>query len=131
MNIRLSKEHGLNPTVPLCFYCQQPKNEIILMGANGGREAPKNAVFDKVPCGTCKDYMRQGVILISVRDGEESKAKDNPYRTGGWWVLKQEACESVFGGIDFNKQRVMFIPDAVAEKVGLTKVPKTEPQTEG
>lgn len=91
--IQLSKEHGLNPSVMLCFFCHEPKG-INLLGrlSPKGRErafgheasklasyndvdddaaAPRQAVYDREPCDKCKEYMQLGIILISVRDGEE------------------------------------------------------------
>ena len=32
MSISLHKEHGLNPTMDTCFYCNEPK-DILLVGA--------------------------------------------------------------------------------------------------
>jgi hypothetical protein len=66
--------------------------------------------------------MAQGVIIISVKDGETDH--DNPYRTGGWWVVKDEAIKKAFSG-DFLKsvlnKRVMFIEDQFADKFGLPR----------
>ena len=31
-SIRLSPAHGVNPTIPICFWCGNEKNEIALMG---------------------------------------------------------------------------------------------------
>src|SRR5574344_1275048 len=68
MAISLSEKHGLNPMIPKCFVCGEDKNIIALMGRlPGDREAPRNAVIDREPCGKCKEYMKAGVILISVR----------------------------------------------------------------
>ena len=86
--IKLSPKYGLNCAIPLCFFCNKAKNEILLPGRlPGDVEAPRNAVWDKKPCQECAGYMQQGIILISVKDGE-SGAGDNPYRTGGWCVVK-------------------------------------------
>lgn len=37
-SIKLSPKHGVNPTIPVCFFCGKPKNEIALMGRMGGKE---------------------------------------------------------------------------------------------
>ena len=31
-SIRLSKEHGVNPAIPICYFCGEEKNEIVLAG---------------------------------------------------------------------------------------------------
>lgn len=82
-------------------------------------ESMHGKVVTKEPCSKCQDYIKQGIILISVKDGESG---DNPYRTGGWAVVKQEAAEKIFNGIDFNKQRICFVEDEVWNRVGLGKL---------
>ena len=84
-SIRLSKEHGLNPTIPICFVCNKPKNEIALLGSCYHGKAPQYLCMDKVPCEQCLQYMEQGTILISVKDGESESSKDNPYRQAVGW----------------------------------------------
>lgn len=122
--LRLSPEHGVNPTIPKCFLCGEDKNEIILMGKlKGDVEAPRGAVFDYEPCDKCKEHMNQGVILISV-DEEKSKGDmKNPYRTGGWCVVKDEVVGRMVTDPELRetilKQRVAFIPDDAWELLGL------------
>jgi hypothetical protein len=114
MRIPLSPKHGVNPAIPLCFFCHKPKNEIVLPGhLPGDVEAPRSAVWDMRPCDTCEGYMKQGIILISCRDGESG---DNPYRTGGWVVIKEEALKRMIdpGALldDILKKRFTFVHDA-------------------
>jgi len=70
--------------------------------------------IDMEPCDKCKKYMEDGIIFISVRDGERG---ENPYRTGGWVVVKEEVIPE-----HMRKQRVYFIEDAVWNKLGLPPV---------
>ncbi len=121
--IRISAKHGVNPAIPVCFFCGKDKNEIVLPGRIGGHqdlEAPKHAVWNKEPCDECKGWMAQGVILISVRDGESG---DNPYRTGRWVVVTDEALKRVIkpGPLLENalKNRMAFMPDEAWERSGL------------
>ena len=39
--MRIDK-NGLNPTIPLCYYCGKEKNQIVLTGAEGSKWARKN-----------------------------------------------------------------------------------------
>ena len=114
-SIRLSKKHGLNPAVPVCFYCGQDKNQVLLPGRlPGDREAPRHAVWNMEPCETCQGYMQQGIILISVK--EEYGGDSNPFRTGGWLVLKEEAIrQMVDAGLaeQVCESRWAFVPDNV------------------
>lgn len=104
-----------------CFFCNEPK--YILMDKRLKNTLPRNAIYDKEPCDKCKGYMEQGIIIISVRDDETDR--ENPYRTGGWWVVKEEA----FKNIPMDKElkdtilrsRVVFMEDSVCEKIGLEK----------
>jgi hypothetical protein len=150
-SIRVSKEHGVNPCIPLCYFCQEPKNELLLLGAlPGDAEAPRNMVFDDDPCDKCKEHMKLGVILISVsNDSEAKEAKEreahrdyqermvhatkkrrpflaNPYRTGGWVVVREEFIRRVVKpeatAENIIRKRAAFIPDEVWDIVGLPRV---------
>lgn len=126
-SIRLSPRHGLNPAIPICFYCGEEKNEIIIAGhLRGDEQAPHHAVWDRIPCDECRDWMKQGVILISVKDG--CPAAINPHRTGGWCVvkdnfihemrkvMKEESKTSLDSAL---RHRVMFLEDRVWSMLGL------------
>lgn len=117
-SIKLSKKHGVNPTIPKCFVCNEDKNEIILMGRlKDDAEAPKNVCFDNEPCNKCKEHMRKGIIMISVKDGE--KDTDNPYRTGGWIVLKEDAFPNM--SEEIKRVRMCFVPDSVWDELNLPR----------
>lgn len=118
-SIRLHPEHGLNPTIPTCFFCGEPKNEVALLGAAFKGKAPMHLCIDKQPCEKCKGWMEQGVIFCSVRDGETG---DNPYRTGKWCVVKTEAVERWPEDelrVRILKTRFCFIEDKVWATLGL------------
>ena len=61
--IKLSPKHGLNPTIPVCFWCGEERNEVALLGHIGdGRkleefEAPMHMVIDYEPCEKCRANM--------------------------------------------------------------------------
>ena len=82
--IKVSPKYGLNPTIPVCFWCGKEKNEIALLGrisskkivntAWGGQstkvvdsdmEAPRNMILDYEPCDECKENMSKGVTLMA------------------------------------------------------------------
>lgn len=113
-SITISPKHGVNPEIPLCFFCHKPKNEILLPGVmKGDMEAPHNAVWDRVPCDDCAAFMKDGIILISV---ENEESGDNPYRTGSWCVVKDSFFDHVhiqpLSLVDhIKKARVAFLPD--------------------
>ncbi len=88
----------------LCFYCGEPSGVVL-----DKRLKPilAHGVYNMEPCTKCENYMQQGVILISATEeslnemSEEAKKWEqenhhspfipNPWRTGGFWVIKDEA----------------------------------------
>ena len=131
-NIQLDLEYGLNPSLSTCFLCGED-NEIILFGRltpaqrkalnSKDGQAPHRICVDKRPCTKCEGYMKQGIILISI---DEAKSTDttNPYRTGGWCVVKEEVIKRLdlqSPELEDNilESRVAFIPDEVWNMMGL------------
>lgn len=111
--IKLHKQYGLNPSLSKCHLCGEPK-DIILFGSGLKGEAPHESYFDKKPCRNCRDLLKQGVMLISVRDGEKI---GNPFRTGKLVVITDEGFRKTFGAIP--PERVAYIEDSVGEQAGL------------
>lgn len=109
------------PTMPVCFLCQKEKGEIALLGAawKGDREPPMKMCMDKEPCDQCKALMKRGIILISVRNGKQDP--DNPYRTGAWVVIKEEAAAKIFTDPMVFQVRAAFIEDELWDKLHLPR----------
>ena len=100
-SIKLSPKHGVNPCIPICFFCQQERNEIVLFGKidREDSEAPMKAVVDYEPCDECKKKFAEGVLLIEVTQSPEVVnmpiAKD-AYPTGRYVVVRPEALNGDF-----------------------------------
>jgi hypothetical protein len=126
--VRLSKKHGLNPSIKQCYFCGEG-DEIILFGSAfpGGEAAPHQAVYDKQPCQKCANLMKQGIMLIQVRDGESG---ENPYRTGMLCVVKDAAIREIVQpeelAEDICKKRMCFVPVAAWTQLGLPSTPSEE-----
>ena len=120
MGIRFSPRHGVNPSIGVCYFCNEESGELILPGKlRGDAEAPRKAVWHKDPCPKCKGYMKQGIICISVKNGESG---DNPYRTGCFVVLKDDAFNRLFKDAEpALKLRMCFIEDVAWDAVGLPR----------
>ncbi len=99
-----------------CFVCGEAKGVVLLGLLPNDEEAPRKICLNQEPCDKCKDYMRTGIIMISVRDGESG---DTPFRTGGWCVVKAEAVLQIVNDPELIKRRVMFVPDNVWNQIGL------------
>lgn len=125
-NIKLSPKHGLNPTIPVCAWCGEPKNEIALMGMIGDRrkgedlEAPKNCILDYEPCDHCKEQWSQGVAIL-----EATTKRPTPYRppmqkdkgvdiypTMRMVVIRAESASQIFGQEMSAGQRLLLEDEA-------------------
>ena len=128
------------------LYCERRLSALKIareLGYADGQMPKSGLVFDKEPCDKCKEWMKQGIILISV---DESKSEDmqDPYRTGNFCVVKDDAIRRMLAvdipeGIDPEichklgrkqkqnqellehvlKARVCFIPDDAWKLLGL------------
>lgn len=124
--MRISKKHGLNPTIPLCQYCGKPKNEIILTGAHGETWAKKNGIIDGQmpmyvavendidPCDDCKKI---GIAVIEL----QSEFERVP--TGRRWLIKEEAVNKLLADSQLKSEvlqkRIMMIDTETAKMMGL------------
>lgn len=124
-NIRLSKKHGLNPTIPQCWYCGGAHNMICLTGERGeaaarklGREdgeMPKTALFSDIlePCEECRKKGGIGVVEVG---------KDGKSPTGNRWLVTEEAIERLHPDEEavaaIKEDGVMLISTTLSKEVG-------------
>ena len=108
-SIRLSKKHGVNPTICKCFFCGESKG-IALLGQIGDLrkgediEAPRECVMDYEPCEKCQENMNKGVALIGVTDIQPVDNRPamtvqdghKVYPLGSYCVITPEAAKRVF-----------------------------------
>ena len=115
----------LEVAVVKCFFCGKDKG-LVMNTRLTERDAKNirkmhNHAIDHEPCDECKKWMEQGIILVSVRNGESG---NNPYRTGGFVVLKEDAVKQ-FSTPEMFKQvkktRFAFIEDCVWDQLGLPR----------
>ena len=116
MGVRLSKKYGVNPTIPVCFWCGSEKNEVALMGHIGSRgqdiEAPMRMVLDYEPCEECKKNFGLGFTVIEATEFPNTTTNmpitDGVYPTGRFVVIKPEAAKRIFK-IDTGKAKTAFM----------------------
>lgn len=95
--IRVSKKHGVNPSITLCFWCGKSKGIALLGQLPNDAEAPKEAVFDYEPCDACHDIWQQGVPVLEVTSVPMHKGMPSinkepiAYPTGRCVVINPEA----------------------------------------
>ena len=112
-SILLSPRHGVNPTIPVCFWCGREKNEVALMGylkGRGGEDiaAPMHMVIDYEPCDECRQNMAQGFTLIEATSKPNAASnveiQRGVYPTGRYAVLRREAAERIFSNLNVIKR---------------------------
>ena len=115
-----------------CYFCNKPSE--VLLDRRLRKILPRNVgVMNMRPCTKCEDLMKQGILLMSIKndttDFEMQGPIPNPYRTGGWVIIKQEAIERMLDG-DFLKfalkHRFMFINDEAWDAMGLPRCKLTK-----
>ena len=99
--IKISPKYGVNPTIPVCFWCGKQKNEIALMGRmEGDIEAPKNMVLDYEPCEECQNHMAMGVAILEASDYPNTEGQPpmqkGVYPTSRFVVVTTECADRVF-----------------------------------
>ena len=123
-SIRLSKKHGLNPSLMQCFVCMEDVGVALLGQMKNDAEAPRRICLDHEPCDKCQAHMEQGIVLISV-DENQSSDMQNPYRTGGWCVVREDFVQRVFSPPELVEQvlrkRMAFLPDDAWDMIGLPR----------
>lgn len=120
--ILLSQNHGLNPTIPVCFWCGQEKNEIALMGRIGNPrmgedlQAPMRAVIDFEPCEECRKKMESGFTVMEAtmqpNYASSVEMQTGVYPTGRYVVLRMEAARKVFTDLEDGVTKA-FLEDKV------------------
>jgi hypothetical protein len=124
MSIRISKQHGVNPSLVQCFYCGEDYGVALLGALPGDKPAPHRGVWNYEPCPKCADFMKMGVLCIGV---DESKTDDpkNPYRDGNFCVVTTEAIARIVQPPtlvdEILRRRVTFIDGETWMKIGLPR----------
>lgn len=117
MGVKLSPKYGVNPTIPICFWCGEERGEVALMGHIGNArrhedvEAPMHVVIDYEPCAKCKEHMALGFTIMEATTAPNSSTsvpiQKGFYPTGRYVVVKPEAAERVFQGVDTSMKKAL------------------------
>jgi hypothetical protein len=109
--------------VGLNYHCGNPSCDFVCGTRRDGRGVEledHETIKNMGVCKECTDFMKQGVCLISVRDGESG---ENPCRTGKFVVIKDEAIKEIVNdgdmAEDILKKRMCFVEDTTWEALGL------------
>jgi len=130
--ITLDEKHGVNPSLMQCFFCMEPMGLVLFGRMKGGGEAPREVCLNHEPCDKCAGYMKEGIVLISA--SEEKGTSENPWRTGGWIVIKEEALRRIIVQEELietiARKRFAFVDDATWDLVGFPRGEPIEPDDE-
>lgn len=119
-DIKLSRKYGLNPTIPVCFWCGEERNEVAVLGEvkdRNGREVemPMHACIDYIPCEECQKKMSLGFTLIEATSEPNSttsrEIQSGVYPTGRWIVIKPEAARQVFNNLPEEMDKAFIDPE--------------------
>jgi len=118
-SVSVHPKFGVNPTISVCLFCGESKNEIVLLGGDGykvrnehnGRyesaEAPMHMVLDTLPCDTCiQTWHENGIAFVEITphkvptgrtqspyEGVDTETKMMP--SGRYVVVKHEAAQKI------------------------------------
>lgn len=114
-SIKISPKYGVNPCIPVCFFCGEEKNEVALLGRIGKGtediEAPRHALLDYEPCEECLKKMTTGIALIEVSNTPNSDNQppiiENAYPTGNWWVVDEDFVRNNIQPVELAEQVIV------------------------
>ena len=125
--IKVSPKYGLNPTIPVCFWCGKERGEIALMGRMGNArkhedlEAPRYAIIDFEPCDECKKKMATGFTLMEVTTTPNeyctAAIRSGAYPTGRYVVANPDAVKRWFGDESASAGGKAFLESSVFQKM--------------
>ena len=123
--IEISPKHGLNPTIPVCFWCGKDKNEIALLGRirektkrGSDIEAPRRMVIDYEPCDECKKMWESGIAVFEAQETptmpNQPEIQKGIYPTGRLVVMTVEGADRVFPQhAPWSKGQKVFVDSTV------------------
>lgn len=100
-SIRLHKEHGVNPSLVVCFWCGEGTG-VALLGHNKGKEAPPKIVGSLEFCDACMSRVGDGIIFIEAVTEEPAggmpEIQEGLYPTGSFTAVKRDAVSNFLTG---------------------------------
>lgn len=99
-SIPISAKHGVNPTIPICFWCGGHKEEVALLGKlPRDKKAPMYTLIDYEPCKKCEEGMSKGITFIEVNKtpviNNQPSIAPGMYPTSRIAVIKEESVKAI------------------------------------
>lgn len=114
--IKISEQHGLNPTINVCFFCGKDKEILLLGKLKGDTKAPKRVIANYLPCKDCAEKLSKGRTLIEVTTTDNNMPPIQPgmYPTGRWCVINKEVATQLFHD---TTDKPMLVEDKVYQMI--------------
>jgi len=121
---------GVALTKRACFTCGKIADAEIVMNTVVDKVAAERvnkmngAVIGwfKEPCKECQEHMQKGIIIVTI-DPKLTTDKNNPHRTGGFFLVTEDYIKRIVDTnkellTDILKKRYTFMEHQVAEAFG-------------
>lgn len=103
--IKVSPQHGVNPSLAKCFFCREDKGLVMLGKLPNDAKAPKKCIGDYQPCDKCAEHWKQGTPIIRCTTAPiygRLSIVGGLWPTGAWCVISNESAEKIFN----DKERI-------------------------
>ena len=120
-DVKMSRKYGLNPTIPICFWCGEKRNEVACVGVvkdeNGQEiEMPMYSCIDYEPCDKCREGMSRGFTIMEATEtpnrATNREMQKGVYPTGNWVVIRPEAAPQIFPNLPEGTTKAFTDPEA-------------------
>lgn len=133
--ISVSGQHGVNPTMGVCLYCQQPDNSIGLLGQMPGDvQAPRYSIITDEPCDACKEHMKVGILFVEALEMKEveirdinrrQKTREYPVTSGTFCVVTEDFVRRVVQPAELRdhilRKRMALVTPSDWDAIGLPR----------
>ena len=129
-NIKMSPNHGVNPSMAKCFFCGESKGLVLLGKLPNDAKAPRECIVDYQPCEECTEHWKKGTPIIKCTAApvyDRPPIVDGVWPTGAWCVISNESAEKIFK----DKERIgkpILLEDKVYDELFGDAPAKKRPQ---
>lgn len=118
-SIKLSSKHGVNPSMDICFYCQEVKQLLLMGRLPYDKEAPRQVCTSLEPCDACKEKFETEKAVVIVEATQDSKGISP---TGRYIGLTEEGARRILNE-DFvndvvSRGRIALIEPSLYNQLG-------------
>lgn len=93
-----SPQHGVNPSMALCFFCGESKGLVMLGKLKDDAKAPREGIYDYQPCDKCAENWKKGTPIIRCTSApvyDRPPIVEGAWPTGAWCVIDNAVAEEM------------------------------------